>query len=152
MPSLPIKKIHCNVHISTYVCRATLWTSIQVFVSNLDDIRLNAHVRNFATFRIVSWELLFMRVMRCFLGSRTLIMSGGYLLRNWLYTGHWNTKCISVSCLLAQNGHVVLSDVVENRCLWKFMCNTPILNCAREFLYTYIQRTSTYLSLSKHFL
>ena len=65
------------------------------------------------------------------------------LVLNWLYTGHWNTKCISVSYCLAQNGHVVLSVVVENRCLWRFICDTPILNCAREFLYTSIQRTST---------
>ena len=71
-----------------------------------------------------------MRMMRCFWGSHTLIMSGRYLLLNWLYTGHWNTKCISVSYWLAENGHVVLSVVVENWCLWRFICDTPILNCA----------------------
>ena len=121
MQSLPIFIfIHYNVHISTFVCRAALWTSrqsdTQVFASNLEDLILNAHTRSFATFRIVSWELLFMRVIRCFLWSRTLIIVCRYLLLNWLYTGHWNTKCTSVSCSLAQNGHIVLSLVVENRC------------------------------------
>ena len=33
-----------------------------------------------------------MRMMTCFLGSCTLILSGRYLLLNWLYTGHWNTR------------------------------------------------------------
>ena len=112
------------MHISKYFCRTALWTSkqsdTQVFASNLDDLRLNTHTRNFATFRIVSWELLFMRVMRCVLGSCTLIMLGRYLLLNCLYTGHWNIKYISVSGLLAQNGHAVFSVVVENRYLWRY--------------------------------
>ena len=73
-----------------------------------------------------------MRMMRCFLGSSTLIMLGKYLLLNLLYTGHWNTICISVSCLLAQNGHVVLS-VVENQCLWRFI---PKLERERECVNT----------------
>ena len=112
MQSLPIiiYSIQCP-HKHTY-CRAALWTSTQgdaqVFASNLHDLRLNAHTRNFATFSFVFWELLSRRMIRCFLGSRTLIMSGRYLLLNWLHTGHWNTKCISVSCWLARNGHVTV--------------------------------------------
>ena len=71
------------------------------------------HTRNFATFNIVSTELLFMTVVRCFLGSRALTTPGRYLLLNWPCSGLFRIQHVFpvFVCLLAQNGQVFVLSV-----------------------------------------
>ena len=72
---------------------------------------LNALSGDFATFKFVSLESLFVGFVKCLPESCKLVMPGRYVLFAWSYSGHSNTKCISVSWLFTKNGHVVWSVV-----------------------------------------
>ena len=123
-------------------------SSSQEGTSIFDVVRLNAQTKNLATLKMVCWDLLIIRLSKWLLLSRAFALSGKYLFLKKTYTGHSSKKCISST----QNGHATLRAVGEKRCWWTLIWDTPILNWAKAFLYTSIQRKSTYFPLSKQFL
>ena len=124
-------------------------SSSQEGTSIFDVLRLNAQTKDFATLKTVCWNLLFIRLRKWLLLSWALALSGKYLCLKKTYTGHSSKKIISVYFSSTQNGHATLRAVGEKRCWWTLIWDTPILNWAKAFLYTSIQRKSTYFSFSK---
>ena len=115
-------------------------SSNQAGTSIFDVLRLNAQTKNLATFKTVCWDLLFTRLRKWLLLSRALALSGRYVCLKKTYTGHSSKNIISVSFSSTQNGHATLRAVGEKRCWWTLIWDTPILNWAKAFLYTSIQK------------
>ena len=148
-------KVYDNI-LSRFTYKKTCFinlSSSQEGTSIFDVVRLNAQTKNLATLKMVCWDLLIIRLRKWLLLSWAFALSGKYLCLKKTYTGHSSIFFFfSVSFSSTQNGHATLRAVGEKRCWWTLIWDTPILNRAKAFLYTSIQRKSTYFSLSKQFL